>query len=191
MKEVLTTGQVAKLCNVTIRTVIKWFEKGHLEGYKIPGSRDRRFPRDKVVRFMKEHGFPLGELEPAAGGRKRILLVDDEETVLTLLGDYLRELNLFDIEEARNGYDAGLKTQTFRPHLILLDYNLGDTTGADVARAIRQDPRLKDMKILVMSGVLGDAALRDILEQGVDDFLRKPFQPQQARDKIFHLLRVS
>jgi excisionase family DNA binding protein len=45
MKNVYTTGEVAKICNVTIRTVIKWFESGELGGFKIPNSRDRRIPR--------------------------------------------------------------------------------------------------------------------------------------------------
>lgn len=191
MKEVLTTGQVAKLCNVTIRTVIKWFENGHLEGFKIPGSRDRRFPREKVIQFMQEHGFPLGELAREISTRKRILVVDDEEAVLTLLGDYLRGLGLFDVETACNGYEAGMKTQAFRPHLLIIDHILGDVTGTQVAESIRADAKLKGTRIMVMSGFLKEPEVKEVLAKGVDEFLRKPFELEAVRDKIFQLLKVG
>ena len=63
MKNVFTTGEVAKICNVTIRTVIKWFESGELKGFKIPNSRDRRIPKENLIVFMKKHGIPLNRLD--------------------------------------------------------------------------------------------------------------------------------
>jgi len=189
-KEVLTTGEVARLCHVTIRTVIKWFEKGHLKGYKIPGSRDRRFAREDVLQFMKEHGIPLTDrdLEPSA--RKRVLVVDDDEAVLAILEEYLRQIGLFEWQTARNGYEAGLKTHSFRPHLLLTDYNLGDITGVQVAESVRADPELTDMRIVVVSGVLSEPEAGDLRNRGIDDFLRKPFTFEQVRDTIFRQLKV-
>ena len=58
-KDVLTTGEVAKICNVAPRTVSKWFDTGVLKGYRIPGSKDRRIPVSQLIRFMKEHGIPF------------------------------------------------------------------------------------------------------------------------------------
>ena len=190
MKDVLTTGQVAKLCNVTIRTVIKWFENGHLEGYRIPGSRDRRFPRENVIRFMRAHGIPLGELERESRGRKRVLIVDDDEALVTLLEQYFASLGLFELDVAYNGYEAGLKTISFRPDLLMLDYHLGDTTGAEVAAAIRRNPEVADTKVLVMSGYLSDAEAEGLLDKGVDAFLRKPFDMEKARDRVLQLLGI-
>ena len=189
-KEVLTTGEVAKLCHVTIRTVIKWFEKGHLKGYKIPGSRDRRFARGDVLTFMKEHGIPLTDRDIEPTSRKRILIVDDEEAVLAILEEYLRQIGLFEWQTARNGYEAGLKTHSFRPHLLLTDYNLGDITGMQVAESVRASPDLNDMRIVVVSGVLNETEIADLRHKGIDDFLRKPFTFEQVRDVIFQQLRV-
>src|SRR5579862_1715510 len=76
MKKVFTTGQVAKICKVAPRTVSKWFDSGRLRGYRIPGSQDRRIPREHLIRFLKEHGMPLGELEDEAVGK--ILIVGAE-----------------------------------------------------------------------------------------------------------------
>jgi len=190
-KDVFTTGQVARLCRVTIRTVIKWFEHGHLEGYKIPGSRDRRFARDKVIEFMRAHGIPLDGVEAQLSTRRRVLIVDDEEAVLTLIESYLGNLGLFDLDTARNGYEAGVKTHSFRPHLLLIDYHLGDTTGTDVARTLRNNPVLKETRVIVMSQYLHGSDVRDILSQGVDDFVKKPIQLEEVRDKIFHQLHIA
>src|SRR5262245_3289173 len=67
-KKVFTTGQVAGIVKVAPRTVVKWFDSGRLRGYRIPGTQDRRVPREHLVRFLKEHARPLGELEEAADG---------------------------------------------------------------------------------------------------------------------------
>jgi hypothetical protein len=63
MKQVFTTGQVAKICKVAPRTVAKWFDTGRLKGYRIPGHPDRRILRADLISFLNEHGMPLGELE--------------------------------------------------------------------------------------------------------------------------------
>jgi excisionase family DNA binding protein len=189
-KDVLTTGEVAKLCHVTIRTVIKWFETGRLKGYKIPGSRDRRFARGDVIRFMHEHGIPLTEPDADPGARKRILVVDDEEAVLTILEGYLAGIGLLEWQTARNGYEAGLKTRAFRPHLLITDYNLGDITGVQVAQSIRADDALAGMRIVVVSGFLSEAEAAGLAAHGIDDFLRKPFTFEQVRDVVFRQLRA-
>ena len=75
VKNVLTTGEVAKICNVAPRTVSKWFDSGHLRGYRIPGSKDRRIPLDQLVRFMRSHNIPLNGLE---SGHTRLLVLDSE-----------------------------------------------------------------------------------------------------------------
>src|SRR3954471_4663395 len=78
-KDVLTTGEVAKICNVAPRTVSKWFDTGVLKGYRIPGSKDRRIPVSQLVRFMKEHGIPFDGM---SGGKTRVLIVDDEQEIV-------------------------------------------------------------------------------------------------------------
>ena len=67
-KDVLTTGEVAKICNVSLRTVIKWFDKGYLKGYIIPGTKDRRIPRSELVDFMKANKMPIRPLEQVNKG---------------------------------------------------------------------------------------------------------------------------
>ena len=65
MKEVFTIGDVAALCSVSPRTAGKWFDSGRLRGYRLPGSQKRRIPREYLKKFLKEHGFPVGDLDAA------------------------------------------------------------------------------------------------------------------------------
>ena len=63
---VLTSGEVAKICNVAPKTAQKWIDMGLLNGYLIPGSRDRRVPIPELVRFMKAHNIPTTKGLPEA-----------------------------------------------------------------------------------------------------------------------------
>src|SRR5207247_9874998 len=89
MKKVFTTGQVAKICKVAPRTVSKWFDSGRLRGYRIPGSQDRRIPREQLIKFLKEHGMPLGELEEE--GWHKILIIGAETLFIDLVKKLLPE----------------------------------------------------------------------------------------------------
>ena len=81
-EDILTTGEVAKICNVAPRTVSKWFDSGQLRGYRIPGSKDRRIPLNALIRFMKAHNIPLDGLQ---SGHTRVLIVDDESEIIDVL----------------------------------------------------------------------------------------------------------
>ena len=78
--KVFTTGQVAKICKVAPRTVSKWFDSGRLKGYRIPGSQDRRIPREYLIKFLKEHGMPLGDLEDEA--MAKVLIVAQDQVLI-------------------------------------------------------------------------------------------------------------
>ena len=186
-KEVFTTGEVARICNVTIRTVIKWFESGELTGYKIPGSKDRRIPRENLIRFMQRHGLPLKGLSglAATSFRKRILIADDDHGLTDILRQDLEELEQFELRVAHSGYEAGMVTVDFKPDLILLDYNLGDITGVEVTRLVRENPTVKHARIIVMSGLVkGSKKIKEILAAGADDFIAKPFDFEELKDKV-------
>ncbi len=186
MKEVLTTGEVAKICNVTIRTVIKWFESGKLKGYKIPASKDRRIPRAELLKFMREHGMPTEALDDSR--QKRVLIADDEKKIVEILEEELKGDRYIEVRTAHSGWEAGLALAEFKPHLVVLDFNLGDMTGAEVVRLIRANDSLSDCKILVVSGFLTDEQGEEMLREGANDFLRKPFRLDDIRSRIDRLL---
>src|SRR5690349_7972399 len=181
MKDVLTTGEVAKICNVAPRTVSKWFDSGALKGYRIPGSKDRRIPVSQLMRFMKEHGIPFDGI---AGGKTRVLIVDDDAEVVGLLEKGLREATSYDIRGAVNSFEAGMECERFKPHVMLLDAHLGEGDARQVANFVRADDDLQLTRIIAMSGKLTDGQLQGLKTTGFDGFLKKPFQLRQVVEAI-------
>src|SRR6266567_4177346 len=58
MKTVFTTGEAAKICKVSQQTIIRCFDNGQLKGFRVPGSRFRRIPREALYKFMKDNQIP-------------------------------------------------------------------------------------------------------------------------------------
>ncbi|TVQ31367.1 MAG: response regulator [Phycisphaeraceae bacterium] len=180
-KEVLTTGEVAKICNVAPRTVSKWFDAGQLKGYRIPGSKDRRIPVNQLVRFMKAHGIPLDGL---AAGQIRVLVVDDDAEVAATLSRLLTEQTNYEVRTVTEGFRAGMECERFKPHVMLLDLHLGGGDARHVAQLIHDSEDLQLTRIVAMSGKLTEGQAMQLKGQGFDGFLKKPFQMRQVVEAI-------
>ena len=70
MKTVFTTGEAAKICKVSQQTIIRCFDNGQLKGFRVPGSKFRRIPREALYKFMKDNGIPTEALE---SGKRKVL----------------------------------------------------------------------------------------------------------------------
>jgi len=180
-KDVLTTGEVAKICNVASRTVSKWFDSGQLRGYRIPGSKDRRIPVASLVRFMKSHGIPLDGL---MSGNTRVLIVDQDEEVGAKLREILTEQTSYDVRVASSAFSAGVECERFRPHVMLIDIHLANGEGTAVCKVVRDNDDLQVTKLIAMSGKLTDGQVAQLTHQGYDGSLRKPFSVRQVIDAI-------
>ena len=180
-KDVLTTGEVAKICNVAPRTVSKWFDSGTLPGYRIPGSKDRRIPLNQLIKFMKAHGMPLDGLMT---GSTRVLIVDDEHDIVEVIEKVLEDEVKYEVEVARSGFTAGISAEKFRPHVILIDLHLKDLDAKEVVKSVRANPDLQLTKIIGLSGKITDAEAKLLTTQGFDGFLRKPFHVRQVIQTI-------
>lgn len=185
LKSVFTTGEVAEICKLSQQTVIRCFDQGRLQGYRVPGSRFRRIPREALIQFMKEHNIPLDQLDP---GKTRVLVVDDDPAIVEMLVELLERDGRFEVETAATGFDAGMRTRSFRPDVIVLDYMLPDINGNAVCRSIRSDESLRDVKVIIVSGVVERDHVEKLLEDGADDFIQKPFSIEQLVNRISELV---
>src|SRR5437588_9670706 len=149
MKKVFTTGQVAKICKVAPRTVSKWFDSGRLRGYRIPGSQDRRIPREHLIRFLKEHGMPLGELEEE--GWHKILIIGAEPLFLDRLRELLPEDEDYKYEVAHSGFEAGTQASSFHPDTIIIDLAMGRAESLQIAANLRRNEAYKDTLIIALA----------------------------------------
>src|ERR1700710_1968071 len=169
VKDVLTTGEVAKICNVAPRTVSKWFDSGALHGYRIPGSKDRRIPLNQLIRFMKQHGMPLNGLMT---GCTRVLIVDDEQDIVEVLEKIRETKPKTEGKAAAGGFAAGLIAEKFRPHVMLVDMHLKDIDAPEVCKQVKKNSDLQLTKVIAMSGKLSDQEASGLGSLGFDGFLR-------------------
>lgn len=188
-KRIFTTGEAAIVCKVSQQTIIRCFDAGRLTGFKVPGSKFRRIPRDELIRFMKANGIPTEALE--GGGKKRILLVDDDPRIIEVYEDILKHDGRFDYRTASTGYDAGLLTESYRPHLIVLDYMLPDINGNIVCQRLRENPAYAAIKVLVISGVINQDEIKSLIGAGAAAFIKKPFHINEFLGKITELLGME
>ena len=186
-KQVFTTGEAAVICKVSQQTIIRCFDSGRLNGFRVPGSKFRRIPRAELLRFMRSNEIPTDVLEST---RKRILVVDDDDQIVELFVDVLGRDDRFEVMTAQTGYDAGLLTEQFKPHLILLDYMLPDINGNLVCDRIRANPDFLRTKIIIVSGVVKREEIDELLQSGADDFVKKPFDITELVDRMATLLDV-
>lgn len=187
-KQVFTTGEVAQVCKVSQQTVIRCFDSGKLKGFRVPGSRFRRIPRDALIIFMKENEIPLDQLD---SGKKRVLVVDDDEAIVEMFIELLERDGRFEVKTASTGYEAGILTEQFKPDIILLDFKLPDVNGNAVCRSIRSNPKHEHIKIIVISGVADPEEIEELRLAGSDDFIRKPFDINQVIARMSELLNVA
>ena len=171
-KEILTTGDVAKICHVAPRTVSKWFDTGKLRGYRIPGSRDRRIPLRQLVQFMRTHGMPLRELED---NTTRILLVDPEEESLPAVAESLAAADRYEVCLAANEFEAGMLAGRLEPHVTFVNVVTRAVNAREILKNLRANPNLAATKIVAIAGALTSAQRQALLREGFDLVLAKPY----------------
>ena len=171
-RTVLTTGDVAKICSVAPRTVSKWFDAGHLRGYRIPGSKDRRIPLEQLLRFMRAHGIPLNGLD---GTATRILIIDGDAALSDAIRSALTEENGFDVQAADSAFEAGAAAQQIRPHVLVVDVSMPDIVPKAIVRWVRSNADLGDTRLIGIANEITEGGGQALLQLGFSGYLSKPF----------------
>ncbi len=188
MKTVFTTGEAAKVCKVSQQTIIRCFDSGQLKGFRVPGSRFRRIPREHLYAFMRENGIPTDALE---SGKRKVLIVDDDEELVELIKQTLEKDGRFEVRSANNGFEAGMLVKEYRPDLIVLDIMLPDINGKEVCQRVRSDKTMDPVKIICISGMVEQDRVAELKAAGADDFLHKPFEIEKLVERICRLLEIE
>ncbi len=167
-KNVLTTGDVAKICNVAPRTVSKWFDTGQLKGYRIPGSKDRRIPLSELIRFMKAHNMPTAGLPV---GKIRVLIVDSNEEASSALAEALKIKAGYEVQTVRSNFETGATVQKFVPHVLLVNFLAEDIDAASICKSVRADEDLQTIKVIALTNYLNDSERVALLKKGFDGYI--------------------
>ncbi len=176
---------------MTAATVANWHRAGHIAAHRTPGGH-RRIHRDEVLRFAREHGLPVAELDrPAAAegadrGGRRVLVVDPERDFCETVSAFLEARTDLEVRYADSAFEAGVELGRFQPDLVVFALEI---PGLDLRSLDRACGRLgSDPRIIVCT-----AAPDRALEAGggparVRRVYRKPVQLDELEQGIAAVL---
>jgi len=192
MKPVLTTGDVAKYCHVSLPTVFRWIKNGHLSAYTLPNGHHRILPSEFRV-FLERHGMPMRDgLLSGGQSRRRILIVDSERQAGKTIARVLtQDRQRFDVARTNDVFEAGMLLSASRPHLVILDLDISGISGFEVLQRIRANPETAEIKILVLTGLVEGELTQRILASGADAVMGEPLDSAELLTEVEQLLAVE
>ncbi|WP_086001825.1 response regulator [Plesiocystis pacifica] len=189
VKDTYSTHDVAKICCVTPTTVIRWIEDGLIPAFKTVGGH-RRVRREDLEKVCRDRGIPFNV--PTGTEVGRILVVDDEPVVLELVSDVVKELNhKFEVEVAKDAFDAGRLVATFRPQLIFLDLMMPGVDGFEVCTRLKKDAATTNTEVIAITGYYTEANMERIINAGAVACLKKPLDVLEVRGRVIEAFKLK
>lgn len=202
----VTAADILKVVPITRKTLWLWQKKynffpdpvkeAHPGGKGIVGY----YPawvqeRCKQVYALQKSGHTIAMIkeilkkEAEDKSTKKVLIVDDEKKFATLLKKFFAK-NEYVVEVAFDGLDAGLKAAHFQPAIILLDINLPGLNGLEVCKNLKNNPRTKNMTVLVISASL-QYTEKEVISAGGDMFFKKPVNFSELLEKCNEVIATN
>lgn len=189
MENTFSTFEAAKHCDTTMTSISRWIKAGRIKCYRTPGGH-HRILREDLFEFMDKYNMPIPEkIKPV---RKKILIVDDDVEVReSLLVSLTSDKYNFEVDVAKDGYEAGLKVMQFKPDVIILDLMMPNIDGFKVCERIKSDPLTQNIKILVLTAYDDPDTIDKAYKKGADKILIKPAGTEELVEEIKLLLQKN
>jgi len=184
-KELLSTFEAARYCQVHPGTIKNWIENENLKAFKTPGGHRRIYKRD-LENFLKEKNMPVSY--ESTNQPKKVLIIDSDyrerEKISKIL---LRWAGFFEVAAASNGFEAGELLVLFKPDLVILEKTLPGINASEVCLHIRSSLHLENSKILVLAkGSPGEKISRE-----ADAVLSKPIHGERLLSELKRILGIK
>jgi excisionase family DNA binding protein len=187
-----TTSEVARYCAVTNDGVLKWIKSGKLRAFSTPGGHYRVSAEDFRA-FLTRFDIPVDE-DFFRGQRKQrtVLVVDDEPNIRDIVRRLLNELEpQLRVEEACDGYEAGIKIGSLQPDLVIMDVMMPRVDGISLCRSIRENHDTRHIKVLAITAFPEQDNVKKMYDAGADLCLIKPLQFEHFRLEVVRLLNEA
>jgi len=176
----LTLGQAAKFLGVAQSTIRKWSDLGRVPAFYTPGGH-RRYRRSDLEAFIDNSGPGQQSTGPV------VLVVDDDPRVREFVRENLERAG-YSVREAERADEALAVVEDQAPDLVLLDVVMPGTDGWQLLQ--RMQERHGSIPVIMFSGQVDEATAGEAARRGADDFVGKPFDPQQLVDRAKRLVPV-
>jgi excisionase family DNA binding protein len=184
-----TTQQVAKTLGVSVPTVVNWVKQGRLDAHKTPGGH-RRISQEALESFCGVYAYPLpgGDTETQSSGAQRVLVVDGERDFGEMVGEYLQLKGGFEVQSSAETLDAGFHLGRFSPHLVVLDLDMEQISGIDIARLVGSEADRQAVRVLGTATFVDSYKSERLSEFGLDAVVAKPVKLDELLAQIQSLL---
>ncbi|MCS7230895.1 MAG: response regulator [Elusimicrobiota bacterium] len=195
----LKIGELAEKAGVPVST-IKYYtdlELLRVQDYMAGGFRlyneKESLLRLKRIKEMLDMGYSIKEIKENIEKITvfKVLVIDDEQEVHEFVYDVLEMVPNIEVKSAYDGFSAGIIISEYLPDLIILDLLLPGVDGFKVCSNIKNNPKLKHIKILAITGYDSKEYKEKILNAGADDYLPKPMELNLFREKVNKLLDLK
>jgi len=121
---------------------------------------------------------------------QKILICDDDPNIRNIV-DFGLAAEGFQVRVAADGDEALELVRREPPDLVILDVMMPGSDGIEVCRALKEDPRTRQVPVLLLTACAGKADRDRGLAAGADDYITKPFSPQRLVEKVQSVLGVK
>ncbi len=194
----LKIGELAERANVPISTIKYYTDIGLLRvvdymegGFRLYNEKESLL-RLKRIKEMLAQNYSIKEIKENIDKIivYKILVVDDEPFVHDFVKEALSDFNNIDVKSVYDGFSAGITVNEYMPDLIVLDLLLPGVDGFKVCTEIKNNPKLKEIKILAVTGYDSPEHRQKIFSAGAEDYLAKPIDLKVFREKVKKLLEI-
>lgn len=158
-KDLFTASQIARFCQVDLKTIHNWADRGQISHFRTPG-RHLRFRRPHVLDFLRKYGYPIPEELEAE--RPRVAVLVDTVRSKNAVVDALS--SAFEVVDYPDAVDGLLRIGEQPPDAVVLGAKIGQLSGAEIIVALKRSDSTQHIRAVLFSG--GDSDKQDALEAG-------------------------
>lgn len=166
-QELFTASEVAQFCQVDLKTIHNWAERGEIRHFRTPG-RHLRFRRVDVLDFLRKYGYPIAE--SLLQGKPRVVVLDGDKAAL---GDLERDLaSRFDVVTYEDPVDALLAVGSDPPDAMIIDENVAGLDGVRIIERLKSIESTRHVRAVLYAP--SDRRKRAALDAGASAHVEKP-----------------
>jgi excisionase family DNA binding protein len=181
--ELFTASDVARFCQVDLKTIHNWADKGEIRHFRTPG-RHLRFRRLDVLDFLRKYGYPIPEV--LRMGKPKVVVVDEDPAVLAALRRTLAKK--FDLVTFQDPFDALVAVGSLQPDALILDVAMPGLDGVRALERLRSIETTAHIRCLVYS--THEDAKKAATDAGAYDFIKKG-DLAELRDSLERLMGLE
>jgi excisionase family DNA binding protein len=181
--ELFTASDVARFCQVDLKTIHNWADKGEIRHFRTPG-RHLRFRRLDVLDFLRKYGYPIPEV--LRMGKPKVVAVDSDPNVLAALRRALSRR--FELTTFQDPFDALVAVGNIQPDALVLDVKMPGLDGVKVLERLRSIEATSHIRCIVYSS--HEEMKKSATEAGAYDFIGKG-EASDLRDSLERLMGLE